>query len=260
MPELPDVEVFKQYIDATSLHQRINHVHVPDTQILQDVTRQKLAAALDGSELDHARRHGKHLGVALSRGGWLILHFGMTGWASYFKDPADEPEHTKLRLDFDNGYHFAYVCVRKIGMVGLCDDFDAYIEAHELGPDLLGIGMDTFRERLDGRRGSIKTALMNQHVAAGLGNVYSDEILYQAGIDPRRAVNELSQNELETIYRKMNKVLDVTIERKADPEAVPRTWLLPHRERGAACPRCGAALQKVDIGGRRGYVCPNCQN
>lgn len=260
MPELPDVEVYKQYLDATSLHQRIEHSHVPDLQILQEVSRQALAAHLRGSTLDRTQRHGKHLGAALSGGGWLVLHFGMTGWLRYFKDEEDEPKHTKLRLDFDNGFHLAYVCVRKIGFVGFCDDFDAYVDAKQLGPDALNLGLDAFQRLLEGRRGSVKSTLMNQHVLAGLGNVYSDEVLFQSGIHPKRKVTDLTNKEIEALHEAMKSVLRQTIRYKADPEAAPKTWLLSHRDLDDACPRCGGSIEKVEIAGRRAYVCPACQS
>ena len=86
MPELPDVEMFKRYLDATSLHQRIDDVDVRNAYILKNVTARELARGLKGRRFESTRRHGKHLFVRADRKLWLRLHFGMTGSLEYFKD------------------------------------------------------------------------------------------------------------------------------------------------------------------------------
>lgn len=85
MPELPDVEVFKQYLDATALHQEIKAVDVHSNQLLEGISAERLRQGLEGRCFTSTRRHGKNLFAALDEGGWLFLHFGMTGSLSYFK-------------------------------------------------------------------------------------------------------------------------------------------------------------------------------
>ena len=105
MPELPDVEVFKQYIDATSLHQEIEAVDVRSREMLEDLSAEKLTSRMKGRSLASNRRHGKHLFITVDEDGWLMLHFGMTGNLAYFKDMEKDPPHDRVLFSFTNGYH-----------------------------------------------------------------------------------------------------------------------------------------------------------
>ncbi|NIR44260.1 MAG: DNA-formamidopyrimidine glycosylase [Gemmatimonadetes bacterium] len=189
MPELPDVQVFKEYIDATALHQTIESVWLDGDDLLVDISAPTLTSRLKGHELESTRRHGKHLFVEISDDGWLRLHFGMTGEIRYYKDHEELPDHTRLRIDFDDDYSLAYQNTRKLGEIGLVEDPDEFIREEELGPDAMSSELDLrrFRELLEGRSGTIKGLLMNQNVIAGVGNVYADEILFRAWPAPRGA-------------------------------------------------------------------------
>jgi len=263
MPELPDVETFKRYLDATALHERIEHVTLTSEKILHGITRQKLAAALTGHALSRTHRHGKHLFAEVDDGPWLMLHFGMTGYLAYFKRLDDDPAHDRLRLDFDNGYHLAFVNQRLFGEVGVVDDPEAFAAEQGLGPDALALDEDAFRALLADRRGQIKSALMDQSLIAGIGNVYSDEMLFQAGIHPKAQVSDLDDAALHTLYAAMMSVLQVAIDKGAGAEDLfdnlPDDWLLPRREDGATCPRCGGEIRAVHAAGRNAYICPACQ-
>jgi len=263
MPELPDVENFKRYLDATGLHKRIGHIALGSEKILHGITPQKLAAGLSGHELSRTRRHGKHLFAELDDGPWLMLHFGMTGYLAYFKHLADDPEHDRLRLDFDNGYHLAFVNQRLFGEVGLVGDPTDFVKEEGLGPDALSLDEETLRDLLAGRRGQIKSALMDQSLIAGIGNVYSDEILFQSGVHPRTQVSTLGSGALHTLYETMVCVLRTAIDKGAGSQALidqlPGGWLLPHRQDGATCPRCGGEICSAKAAGRHAYYCPACQ-
>jgi len=125
MPELPDVENYKRYLDETALHQKIEDVAVGSPKILRGLSGPRLREALRGRQMQRSRRYGKHLLVALDDGTWLTLHFGMTGRLAYFKGLADDPRHDRLRFDFANGYHLAYLDQRMLGEVGLAENADA---------------------------------------------------------------------------------------------------------------------------------------
>jgi formamidopyrimidine-DNA glycosylase len=154
MPELPDVEVFKQYADSTSLHQKIGSVEVRNEKILGDVTARKLQGALKGRTLESTRRHGKQLFVELDDDSWLLLHFGMTGSLEYFEDVGRDPPHDRFLISFENGYHLALNDARMFGKVDLVEDPDRFIREQKLGPDPLELDADTFRERFGGRKGA----------------------------------------------------------------------------------------------------------
>ena len=127
MPELPDVELYKRYLDEHALRQTIAGVVVNDARILGDLPAQAFVARLTGNRFEDSRRHGKHLLVRLRRDGWLTLHFGMTGSLVYFREEADDPPYDRVRFDFEGGRHLAYVNRRMLGRVGLADDADEFI-------------------------------------------------------------------------------------------------------------------------------------
>jgi formamidopyrimidine-DNA glycosylase len=265
MPELPDVEGYKRTLDANGLHRTIAGVTVGSAKILRGITGRGLVKALRGREIAASRRHGKHLLAALDDGTWLTLHFGMTGRLSAFERLEDEPPHDRLRLDFADGGHLGFVNQRLLGRVGLTADPDAFIAEEGLGPDALDESLDaeTFRTLLAGRRGQVKAALMDQSLIAGVGNVYSDEILFQARLHPRTPLQDLEPAEVSALYRAMRRVLEVSIERGAGAEAyvdrLPKGYLLRSREEGARGPRCGGGIETLKAAGRTAYCCPTCQ-
>ena len=119
MPELPDVEVFKRYMDATALHKPIRGVEVEDETVLRDLNGRGLKAKLKGKSIHRSRRHGKYLLGELGEEDWLVLHFGMTGRLKYFRRDDSRPDHARVLLNFSNGFHLAYVSQRMLGEVGI---------------------------------------------------------------------------------------------------------------------------------------------
>lgn len=260
MPELPDVEVFKQYLDATSLHQEIQEVDVRSDQVLGAIPPQHLRRRLEGRRFETTCRHGKNLFVGLDDSNWLLLHFGMTGDLAYFKHVEDDPRYDRLLITFVNGYHLAYVSQRKLGELALIASVERFVEQKDLGPDALkDLDLDMFKELVSGRRAMVKSLLMDQHTIAGIGNVYSDEIIFQAGVHPRTKVSQLGEGILERVHREMGKVLRAAIDGRAEPDRFPANYLIPHRHPGGTCPLCGEPVEQVQVSGRSAYYCPNRQ-
>lgn len=260
MPELPDVEVLKRYLDSTALHQEITAVTLKTDEILAGTSREHLKQALNGHSLTGTCRHGKYLFAHLEGGSWLTLHFGMTGDLKYYKKESSAPDYAKLWLDFANDYRLAFVNPRKFGEVGLVTAVDDFIAEKELGPDVLSDGFDfaAFREALNGRRAMIKSALMNQNIMAGVGNVYADEILFQARVHPRTKVSALDNETLRRIYDILCSVLTTAIECDAEPSQFPDDYIIPRRSPGADCPRCDGTVRRIKVSGRSTYFCPDC--
>lgn len=261
MPELPDVEVFRRYLDSTALHQSIEKVDVLVSDILDDISAKKLQSKVKGRQFESTARHGKYLFANLTDNGWLVFHFGMTGYFHYFKDGDRSPAHTRILFHFDNGYHLAFALQRKLGRLALAEDIDSFVKEQGLGPDALDKTFDlkAFKKTLKRTRSSIKPALMNQRRIAGIGNIYSDEILFQARLYPKAKANQLSNQMLERLFRAMKEVLETAIDSQADLREMPRHYLLPHREKGGECPVCGTDLKHQKISGRTSYYCPECQ-
>mgnify|MGYP003571175213 CR=1 FL=1 len=261
MPELPDVETRRRYIDATALHQKIKSAVVNAPRMLKGISAKDLISALKSHAFSETGRHGKFLFVRFDDKAWLVLHFGMSGTLAYTKDESAVPEGARLRIDFANGYHLAGIWQRRLGRIGLTVDPATFVKQEGLGPDAMtpGIDLSTFKRMLGGRRGSVKPALMDQKFIAGIGNIYSDEMLFQAGLDPRHAADGLDDDQLADLHRAMRHVLRIAIERQADPGRMPHSWLLPQRRKGGVCPRCGTPLRQIKVSGRTAHLCPQCQ-
>jgi len=263
MPELPDVEIFKRYIDSTALHKRITDVTIKDEYVLKNISSDSLKNNLKGQLLENTLRHGKYLFLKLSSCHTLLFHFGMTGFPKYFKNEEEYPDHTRLLLAFENGYFLAYDSQRKLGEIRVIEDARTFIDDLEMGPDAFDEDLDfkAFERVFKGRRGMIKPALMNQEIIAGIGNVYSDEILFQAGIHPKSKVKNLSENDWKEIYEQMHEVLNTAIDCRVDPNLFPGHYILSDRTEGADCPKegCGGTLQSIKVSGRSAIYCPSCQ-
>ncbi len=254
MPELPDVQIFRSYLDSTSMHKKIKSIEA-EPDILRHTSRPDLEC-LKGMEFSTSSRHGKHLFVDLDDDHTLVFHFGMTGYFSYYKNEDKQPDHVKAEFHFNDG-HLAYVNIRKLGFIQLIKDKKRYIRAQDLGIDPLEDQLDkeTFFSLLKNKQGSLKGALMDQSMIAGLGNVYSDEICFQAGIK----VKQLSDENLDKLYEKMFSVINQAIDAKAQPDDMPKTFLTANRQEDRSCPVCDGKIVKKKISGRSAYFCTNHQ-
>jgi formamidopyrimidine-DNA glycosylase len=260
MPELPDVEVARQYLEANALRQEIEHVYV-QADIVREISPATLRRRLTGRSLAEARRHGKVLFARAEGTGWLRMHFGMTGMLAHYQDDADAPSHVRLALHFTNGSRLGFHLPRKLGYIAWADDPATWVQAEGLGADALAddLSGDRFIELLGGRRAPVKATLTNQKVLAGVGNIYADEALFHAAIDPRSAVDALPEDRLRVLYRSTRTILRRAIEARAVPADLPDHYLLPHRREDGVCPRCGEAWTRVKVSGRTTYLCETDQ-
>jgi formamidopyrimidine-DNA glycosylase len=264
MPELPDVEHFRQHLAATSLNRTIEDVTIRKAKVLA-LPGARLRQALHGRRMKRTRRHGKQLLVELDDGGWLALHFGMTGRLLHFTNPADDPPYDRVRLDFADGSHLAFDDRRQLGRVAIVADADDFIRQQKLGPDALDpkLGEAAFIALFAANRATAKAALMDQTLVSGIGNIFSDEILFQAGIHPQAPVKALGRADLARLYRTTRKVLEMAIARGGGSEEgtdkLPKGFLTPRREEGASCPRCRGRIATRKFSGRTAYFCPACQ-
>lgn len=261
MPELPEVENFRKYFDRTSLNKKIEKIEVPSGRILKGVSVRSLQRQLKDEKFKSTYRHAKYLFAHTENDKILVLHFGMTGSLNYFKDESERPEHTRLQIDFDNGYHLAFDDQRKFGKIYLIENEDKFIERKKLGPDPLAdkINLTKFRELLNDKRGSIKSTLMNQKIISGIGNIYSDEILFNAGIHPASKIEKLNDGQIKKLYYMMQEVLNKSIDVNGDNKKLPKMNLLTNRKTGAGCPRCSGKIKRQIINGRSSYFCDKHQ-
>ena len=211
MPELPEVETFKQYLDSTSLHQRITGVEVRDAYVLKGVSARELARRLKGRRFENTHRHGKHLFVRADDELWLRLHFGMTGSLEYLKRDEETPKTARVLFNFANSGRLAFDDQRKFGEIELIEDVDEFLQTRRLGPDALEISLSQFKAIVGKHRGTLKAILLNQQLIAGIGNLYADEILFRACVHPATEAGGLSDKDLRRLFCATRCVLEKAI-------------------------------------------------
>jgi formamidopyrimidine-DNA glycosylase len=261
MPELPDVAGFQEYLEANVVGKTIDHTSVKDDRILEGVSSHELYPRLKDHSIQSIQRHGKFLFVGLSSGGYLVLHFGMTGEVKAFRNGDDQPSHTRLLLAFKDASNLAYVSKRMLGKVSFTEKRDRFISEQDLGPDALSdrLDRDRFLAILSSRKGNLKAALMDQSLVSGIGNVYADEILFQAGLNPADSIEDLEESDLKHLYPVMRRVLRVGARHQGHSEEYPAGYLLRERFEGGRCPEFHGELTVTKVAGRTTYSCPQCQ-
>ena len=276
MPELPEVETARRLLARVAVGRRIARVWCAADPIVFESPPPRVRAALEGRWVWAAERHGKHLWLTLDRGPALLMHFGMTGGLHVPRrrplrlrssrgapDAGWPPRFAKLRLTFDDGSELALADGRRLGRVRLRRDpraeppvsllgFDAL---HELPPPA------RFHALVHERAAPMKALLLDQTFAAGVGNWIADEVLYQAGIDPRRPARTLTPAESSRVRSRLRSVVRVAVRAGADSDRFPRTWLFHRRwdRDPLARTASGARLRWETIGGRTTAWAPSAQ-
>jgi len=258
MPELPEVETFKRYLDKTSLKQLITGIKVIDNRIL-DTKETYLSRSLKGKQFESSTRHGKYLLVYL-KPRYLIMHFGMSGDLEYFDSNNDPPKFSKVIFQFSNGFSLSYISIRMFGKISVANSIEEFIEDKKLGPDAYKMTLEEFQEAVQRRSAIAKNVLLNQSFIAGIGNIYSDEILFRTKIHPKTNINSLSESKINELFANIKEVLDFGIKKEGDLSTYPNEFLIPHRRKEEKCPICNSDITRFEISGRHGFYCPSCQS
>ncbi|MFI5519978.1 Fpg/Nei family DNA glycosylase [Streptomyces platensis] len=257
MPELPDVEGFRRVLSDCG-RRCVTDIEVCDAGVLRGVTAKRLRKEGEGRRLGEAWRHGKWLFVPLDGCPTLVFHFGMTG--SLWCCSPDEPfaGHDRLVLTLDDTRSLRYRDQRKLQGVQLADESAVDRILERLGPDALTVGRAELTDRLSARRGAVKSALMDQSVIAGLGNLLCDEILWRAHLAPRTPARSVGEAAYRRLHAAMGRVLRTSVRAGCVPPR--RSWLTGRREDSEPrCPRCGRPLCSGRLAGRRTVWCSHCQ-
>jgi formamidopyrimidine-DNA glycosylase len=250
MPELPDVEGFRRVAQRAS-GRRIEWVDLVDRTLL----RGGRADVVEGERFGEFSRHGKWL-VAPAGDAEVLMHFGMTGRLDWERRGTDRHVHDRIVFVCRSG-ELRYRNMRKFGGVWISRRGRERVTG-PLGPDATGVDLEGFRELLAPRRGSVKAALMDQRLIAGLGNLMVDEIAWRARVDPRTPVGRLSRRRVERLWRAMDEVVRESLPTGRVPPL--EGWLTGVRDaRGAHCPRCGSRLRRATVAGRTTVWCGRCQ-
>jgi formamidopyrimidine-DNA glycosylase len=257
MPELPEVETFKRYLDKTSLNQVIKSIKVIDNRVL-DVNEVELKKLVVKNKFQSSIRHGKYILIKLEKG-YLIMHFGMTGDLEYYNNKEEEPNYSKVIFHFNSGYNLAYTSRRMFGRLYIAESLENFIERKKLGPDAFKMSFQEFKKTLHRRTAILKNALLNQSIVAGIGNIYSDEIMFRTKLHPKSRIDALDESKVKELFTNIKNVLDFGIDKKGDLSTYPQNFLIPHRKKEKLCPICNTEINSIDLSGRRGFYCPNCQ-
>ncbi|MCC6572468.1 MAG: bifunctional DNA-formamidopyrimidine glycosylase/DNA-(apurinic or apyrimidinic site) lyase [Planctomycetes bacterium] len=290
MPELPEVEVTRRSIEPKLVGRVIAAVHTGKPSYFFLTPPRELQKRLTGRKVTGLNRHGKYLLAKLDDGSRLLLHLGMTGQlftqgassvrllsatARASLKPQEQPQftpdkHTHLRLTFADGPpDVIFRDVRKFGKVKLLDKNESDARLDKLGPDALEATADQLFRAITGREIAIKSALMDQGVLAGAGNIYADEALFLAGIQPKKPAGRLKKAQCEALLKALQGVLRRSIETGGSsisdyvtPDGSDGGYQDERRvyaRTGAPCYACGTAIKRVVIGQRSAHYCPQCQ-
>jgi formamidopyrimidine-DNA glycosylase len=264
MPELPEVEHNRRCLQKWTHGARIVEVVTDDARIVRPSKPRAFVRALTGQRVKGVERRGKWLRLSLDDGELLFAHLGMTGWFEH-----GSPDDAPLRFDrvhFDverrgKRARVTYTDARRWGRMVLSrDDIEAW---QALGPDPLDEGIDlaALAAKLSRRKKlSIKEALMDQRVLAGVGNIHAIEALWKARIDPRSTASALSPSHLRAIATGLRWTIDRALLDLARPDGGEKNPFKIYGHRNEPCPRCGTILTRLILGGRTTTLCPGCQS
>jgi formamidopyrimidine-DNA glycosylase len=259
MPELPEVETVRRYLESTVLDRKVERARVLDTSIIEGFRPEQVERAMARATLVGIKRHGKQLFLETDRETVLTIHLGMTGELEILSPPYRPGRHDRLTLRFSDGMMLVYRDQRKFGSISLAGSMRCFVQARRLGPDALSVSGKEFAERVNRHRRAVKTVLLDQHVIAGVGNLYADEILFQARLHPMARADRLTDYQLRSARAIMTRVLRRSIAVRTDFDRLPSDYLLAHRFGDELCPTCEGPLRVIKVGGRTTYFCPKCQ-
>ena len=273
MPELPEVESVRVALEAPLRGRRIEGIRLPDERCAAHPAAEAFCDSLRGRAFSALGRRGKFLYAALDDGGKLVVHLRMTGRLLLAEAGEASAAHTRAAFLLDDGRELRFVDARRFGRLWLLrpGEEDTYTGMAGLGPEPDDPALDAayLRGVCGKSRRAVKACLLDQGVVAGIGNIYSDEILHVARIRPDRPACSLSAEEWERLAEYIPRVVRffteknlVTFEeyrQSAGLEYRNTPWLRVYGHAGEACDICGPALERRVIGGRSSVFCPNCQ-
>ena len=266
MPELPEVETIRRAIEPRITGAQVTRISLLDPMIAGPEGLEHLEAA-HGSTVRSVLRRGKHLILLLERNRGIVLHLRMTG-ALLMDTPAPR-DRIRAVIEFSNGERLVFVDMRRLGTLRMYEDLKPLLQ--RLGPEPLDVDLtpEMLEELLAKHRIPIKAALLDQHILAGIGNMYADEALHRAGIHPLTPAHEMTHTQVAALWEAMRYVLEQAIICQG---ASINTYRLPNGERGSAhgafnvahrkgarCLRCGASIERIMVRKRGACFCPTCQ-
>jgi formamidopyrimidine-DNA glycosylase len=273
MPELPEVETVRKTLKKLIVNKTIEDITVFWPKIIKNPLEvEQFVDALIGETILDVGRRGKFL-IIYTGNFALVSHLRMEG--RYGLYPKEEPfdKHTHVLFHFTDGTELRYRDVRKFGTMHLYKKGDEF-----LTEPLIGLGPEPFSEeftveylakKIEKTNRKIKTALLDQKVFVGLGNIYVDEALFRSGIHPERLASTLNKKEIAALHREIVATLSEAVKKGGSTIrsyinsqgdiGMFQLELYAYGRNGEECKRCGTLLEKTTVGGRGTHYCPQCQ-
>lgn len=273
MPEMPEVETIRRTLAAKVEGRKIVRVDIGLPRLVKWPTAPEFQAILTDKNIIRLARRGKYLLFYLDNAMVLVVHLRMTGRLCYATTNTPKDKFTHIVFVLDNGENLLYADTRTLGTLYLLPESELWRIAGlaTMGPEPLSeeFTLTYFTDMLTKRQAKIKSVLLNQKLIGGLGNIYVDEALAIAGLNPERTASSLSAIEARHLYQAINQVI-------ADGIAHGGTTFRDYRngegQRGShqkylwvygranePCQRCGALIARKEVAGRGTHYCPNCQ-
>jgi formamidopyrimidine-DNA glycosylase len=275
MPELPEAETIRRDHDKEVVGKRIKSVVVSGTRTVRRQTKKQFITRVEGQKIDGVTRRGKNILISLGDD-WLVVHLGMSGQLLKTAPKDAAIKHTHVVITFTQGGQLRYVDPRTFGELYVAGKHNLAEEA----PELEELGFDpvedvmswnAFGSLLQQRKKKLKDVLTDQKFVAGIGNIYSDEILWAAGLRGDRPSDSLSTQEVRRLYRAVGEVLQDAIKLRGSSLADEQYRDLfgqvggfqnehnVYGREGLPCKRCRQPIQRVKWGQRSSFSCPGCQ-
>ena len=271
MPELPEVETVRRGLEKLILGKKISNINIRYPKMIK-TDLPEFQKEMPGQVIQSMGRRGKYLLFYLSDK-VLISHLRMEGKYFYYPDQVPERKHAHILIHFEDGGTLVYEDVRKFGTMELLapELLEAYFVSKKLGPEPTeqDFDLEIFRGALKKSKKPIKSHLLDQTLVTGLGNIYVDEVLWRAKVHPSRTSNSLSTQEARKVHDEIIKVLGEAVEKGGSTirtytnafgeDGTMQEFHQVYDKTGQACSRCGAIIEKIQLGGRGTHFCPKCQ-
>lgn len=271
MPELPEVETIKEDLRELVVGASIEKAEILDPALVEQPAPEEFVRRLEGVRIPGARRRAKHLILDLDSGYALVFQLKIGGQL-LLVPPVEEPTSAlMLVLHLDGGRRLFLRDQTGFTRARLLDPEELEARLSDLGPEPFGdsFSAEYLRGTLGSRRIQIKPALLDQKVVSGIGNIYVDEILYDARLHPRRKANTISVKEWEALYEAIKKNLSAGVEHRGttvrlyrdvlDRSGEHQNYLRVFEKHGEQCPECEGIIVREKVGGRATHFCPGCQ-
>lgn len=287
MPELPEVETVIRDLRKEVIGRSFTDLWTNVENMIKKDTVDSLKEKIIGRKIKSLRRRGKNIIIDLDNDKILLVHQKIAGhlllgkwkfendfWTAPKGPLSDDPINKFLHVVFslDDQRQIALSDVRKFAKVQFFEnEEDLQEEFKDLGPEPLedSFTLDIFKKLIKGKKGKIKQILMDQNFIVGVGNIYASEILFRAKIHPEERVDKLNDDDLKNIYEGIRFILSESIKLRGDSFSDFRTIygekgesykiIQVYQRQGTPCVNCGTKIERISLGGRGSFFCPNCQ-